>query len=309
MFSQYFGHYLLNNGLITSVQLNHALELQKTTHVKFGVLAVDEGLLTTDQVEEIHERQRIHDKRFGEIATELGYLSNDQVDMMLSSQKKNHLLLAQAIVDQNYMTIEAFSNALTNYKKLYSLSDEKFEAIKSGDIDAMVEGLLHLKETEKQGYAQYISLFVKNMIRFIDDQVYVEAGSANGNLQTEWLVSQEIKGANPLFTAIAVDEKLFLEIASVFAEEELTEANELAQASVSEFLNLHNGIYLVNMSNKGIELDMEPQKVEKNAKISIDEGAGLPIIVHTSKGEFQLLIANQPKHITVSSGKKENQAV
>ena len=291
MFSQYFGHYLLNNGLLTSEQLQSALELQKTTHVKFGVIAVDDGLLTSAQVEEIHEKQKEQDKRFGEIAIELGYLSNEQVEQMLSAQKKNHLLLAQAVVDQNYMTMEAFSNALSEYKKLHSLSDEKFEAIKSGNIEAMVENLLLLGDEDKQFYSDYFSLFVKYMIRFIDAHVYVEVSSYEAQLQVDWLVSQEILGEASLHTAMALEENVFLKIASVYAEEELTEVDELAQASVSEFLNLHNGIYLVNMSNKGIELDMAPQKVESSVSVSVANDAGINIIVYTSLGNFNLIIS------------------
>ncbi|MBS4188728.1 hypothetical protein KHA94_00655 [Bacillus sp. FJAT-49705] len=309
MFSQYFGHYLLNKEMITSEQLKAALELQKTTHVKFGVIAVDEGLLTTAQVEAVHERQKQQDKRFGEIAVELGFLSNEQVEYMLNVQKNNHLLLAQAIVDQNYMTMDAFSKALNDYKRMYSLSDESFEAIKNGDIDAIVKNIIHLAETEKQEYAQYLSLFVKNMIRFIDEQAYIELNPVTSELKVDWLVTQEIKGEELLLTAIAADEKIFLEIASIYAEEELTEIDELAKASVSEFLNLHNGIYLVNMSNYGIELDMEPQIVQQNAILSLDKDESMNITVHTSKGHFQLVLSKLPKHVVFSSANQENQAV
>ncbi|KOP81598.1 hypothetical protein ACFFHH_18685 [Cytobacillus solani] len=308
MFSQYFGHYLLNNGLITAHQLKHALDLQKTTHVKFGVIAVDEGLLTSKQVEEIHEKQKQQDKRFGEIAVDLGFLTKEQVDLMLSSQKKNHLYLAQAVVDQNYMTIEEFTNALNEYKRIHSLSNEKFEAIKSGDIDAIVESLLHTNHPEKEGYAEYVSLFVKNIVRFIDDEVYVEA-SEEKNADAEWLVSQEIIGEKPLWSALAADEKVFLEIASVFAEEKLTEADELAQASVSEFLNLHNGIFLVNMSNKGTELEMKPQKVDHDSIVSVHKENSLCISINTSKGKFQLILSHSPENVIISDKRKENQTV
>ena len=308
MFSQYFGHYLLNKGHLTAEQLKTALDLQKTTHVKFGVIAVDEGLLTAKQVEEIHEQQKQKDKRFGEIAVELGFLTNEQVEFMLSSQKKNHLLLAQAVVDENYMTIEEFTNALNEYKRLHSLSDEKFEAIKSGDIDAIVDSLVQMNLPEKEAYVEYVSLFVKNIVRFIDDEVYVEASDAK-NVEAEWLVSQEITGEKPLWSAIVANEKVFLEIASIFAEEELTETDELAQASVSEFLNLHNGIFLVNMSNKGTELEMKPQKVEQASTVAIAKENTLCVSIHTSKGEFQLVLSHLPENVIKSAKQKENQTV
>lgn len=297
MFSQYFGHYLLNRELITREQLADALEFQQSVHVKFGVIAVDEGYMTSSQVEEIHEKQKQVDKRFGEIAIELGYLTNEQVESLVSAQKQDHLFLAQALVDREYMTIEQFGAALHDYKKENSLSDDQFEAIKSGSIEALVENILDADDLVKQTtYGKYLSLFAKNMIRFIDDQVYLEVSEVNEEQQGNLVVYQEILGKYPLFTAILANEEVFLRIASVYAEEELTEVDELAKASVSEFLNLHNGIYTVNMSNEGIELSMKPQEVIENATVY---GESFLVTVNTSKGSFQLILSNQSENISI----------
>jgi hypothetical protein len=307
MFSQYFGHYLLNKGLLTREQLTDALDYQQSVHVKLGVIAVDEGYLSPEQVEKIHDMQKQVDKRFGEIGIDLGLLTDEQVEAMLSVQKQNHLLLAQAVVDKEYMTIEQFSNALTDYKREYSLSDDKFEAIKRGDIDELVNNLLAGTNSEKTGkYDKYLSLFAKNMIRFIDDHVYVDIADPKEEDSYNWLVHQDIKGEAPLYTAISASEDVFLYIASVYAEEELTEVDELAQASVSEFLNLHNGIYLVNMSNEGIELGMNPQEVLQNAK---PEGELLVVNVHTSKGVFQLSLSDFPATVTLRKNEDSQQLV
>lgn len=307
MFSQYFGHYLLNKGLLTREQLTDALDYQQSVHVKLGVIAVDEGYLSPEQVEKIHDMQKQVDKRFGEIGVDLGLLTDEQVESMLSVQKQNHLLLAQAVVDKEYMTIEQFSNALTDYKREYSLSDDKFEAIKRGDIDELVANLLGSMNSEKIGkYDKYLSLFAKNMIRFIDDHVYVDIAEPKEEDSFNWLVHQDIKGEAPLYTAISASEDVFLYLASVYAEEELTEVDELAQASVSEFLNLHNGIYLVNMSNEGIELGMSPQEVVQNTK---PEGELLVVNVHTSKGVFQLSLSDLPETVTLKKNEDSQQLV
>lgn len=297
MFSQYFGHYLLNRGLITREQLMDALEYQQSVHVKFGVIAVDEGLMTPIQVEKVHTRQKQVDKRFGEIAVELGYLTNEQVESLISNQKQNHLYLAQALVDREYMTIEQFGNALDDYKKENSLSDDQFEAIKSGKIESLVENILNTNDSAKKiTYGKYLSLFAKNMIRFIDDQVYLEVAEQEPSPQGNWVVNQEISGESPLFTALSANEEMFLHIASDYAEEELSAIDDLAKSSVSEFLNLHNGIYLVNMSNNGIELNMKTQEVIENATVS---GETFVVSVNTSKGEFQLILSDQPESISI----------
>ncbi|MFJ7952581.1 hypothetical protein ACIQZG_13745 [Lysinibacillus sp. NPDC096418] len=297
MFSQYFGHYLLNRELITREQLADALEFQKSVHVKFGVIAVDEEYMTPVQVEEVHEKQKQMDKRFGEIAVELGYLTNEQVDKLISSQKQGHLFLAQALVNRGYMTIEQFADALNDYKRENSLSDDQFEAIRNGSIELLVENILDVKDIEKKAkFGQYLSLFAKSMIRFIDDQVFLEIAKLEDKYPESWLVRQEILGNAPLFTAIDVSEEVFLHMASIYAEEELTEIDEFAEDAVSEFLNLHNGIYLVNMSNWGTELTMNPQEVIKNATVS---GDTFLVSVNTSKGSFQLILSDKPEKVSV----------
>lgn len=301
MFSQYFGHYLLNSGLITSEQLKKALDVLDVTHVKIGVMAVDEGYMTAAQVDEVHEKQRQVDKRFGEIAVELGYITDEQVEQMLSAQKQDHLLLAQALVDKGYMTIEQYSRALNDYKNSHSLSDDKFEAIKSGNIEALVENSIHISDlANKEFYFKYLSLFAKNMIRFIDNQVYLEAHEWKEALKFDWVVHQDIVGESTLYTALAADENVFLELASTYAEETLTEVDELAKASVSEFLNLHNGIFLVNMSNIGKELDMRPQQVMHKAFVESGESSYI-VNVETSKGSFALILSQNLETIKIST--------
>ena len=297
MFSQYFGHYLLNHGLISHADLSQALAFQKSVHVKFGVIAVDKGFMTSTQVNEVHEKQKQMDKRFGEIALELGYLTEEQIEALISHQKQSHLYLAQALVDLHIMTMDQFSKALNDYKQEYSLSDEQFEALRNGNIDTLVESILMKKDDNLQEtYSKYLSLFAKNMNRFIDDQVYLELEENTPVDQGNWVVSQEIIGEAPLFTALNLQEDALLHIASVYAEEELSEVDELAKDAVSEFLNLHNGIYLVNMSNCGTELTMKPQKITKASKIS---GELLAVTVKTSKGSFQLLLSSTPSTVSL----------
>ena len=58
MFTQFFGNYLLNQRLVSPEQLTEALELQKTTRLKLGVLAINAGYMTAAQVDEVHNAQQ-----------------------------------------------------------------------------------------------------------------------------------------------------------------------------------------------------------------------------------------------------------
>ena len=135
------------------------------------------------------------------------------------------------------------------------------------------------------------------MIRFIDDEVIFETKIRNDLQPENWGVRQVIVGEAPLFTAIGAKKEVFLHVASVYAEEELTDVDELDEDAVSDFLNLHNGIYVVNMSNWGTELTMNPQEVVKNATIS---GDVFVVIVNTSKGPSQLILSDNLEKILIA---------
>lgn len=293
MFSQYFGNFLLNKGLISPEQLSKALELQKTTHLKLGVLSVNAGFMTPSQIEVVHQKQMQVDKRFGEIAVELGYLTDEQLEEILSSQKHSHLLLGQVLIDEKYMSLEEFTNALNQYKQDFSLSDEQFEAIKKGDIDTLVDSVLELGSSENtETIKDYLSLMAKNMIRFVEDQIRMEPVKNCDTCSADWLVYQNITGETPFFTAILANEAVFIDIAAKYAQEEITEVDELAEASVGEFLNLHNGIFTVNMSNRDIELEMLPQQVRQKGVLTGLEKANV-VKITLPTGEFHVVLAEK----------------
>jgi CheY-specific phosphatase CheX len=56
---------------------------------------------------------------------------------------------------------------------------------------------------------------------------------------------------------------------------------------VGELLNMQNGLFLMNMSNNGVELDMDPQFVDTNRTLSGMKSAYcIPINTHAGKFDF-----------------------
>lgn len=261
MFSQLFGQYLWKKGLLSTEQLKEVLDLEKSTHVKIGVLAINSGLLNANQVQEVHSLQTVQDKRFGEIAIEKGYITETQLEELLSQQKKGHLLLSQAILDKGYLTLDALEKALKDYKEESGITQEEIE---ENDPAKIVRKLLIVPDSaNKELYYDYYSLLVRNMVRFLDTQPTFEITSPEG--VNSWFVSQKIKGPIELITSLSMDTETLTKIAARFSGEEIEDCSELAQASVAEFLNLHNGIFIVNMSNNGVELSLEPQLISQTS--------------------------------------------
>jgi hypothetical protein len=288
MFTQFFGQYLLNKGYLTAGQLHDGLEYQQNVRLKLGVLAVNAGYMTADDADKINEAQKKTDKRFGEIAVDMGYLKEEQVDELLSSQKLGHLLLGQALVDKEYMTLQEFEKAINDYKKDYSITDKQFEAIQKDDVDEIVNAFVEFKGSKNEkALKNYLALFIRNLIRFIDTAASVTEVVKLEEYNAKWIARQDIKGELALSTYIAAEEAPFIKFASKYAEEELTSVDEMAEASVGEFLNLHNGIFLVNMSNEGVELEMTPQEVYSNIKVANAYVARISL----GLGEIDLVIA------------------
>lgn len=262
MYSQYFGHFLLNKGLIKPEQLADALEYQRSVHLKLGVIAVNAGVMTPDQIETVHNLQKRVDRRFGELAIEQGFINEEQLTALLATQKQGHLMLGQALIDRNYFTLEELHSALESYKKESGMSARQFNVVKSDETQEIEDIFKNFGETIlSKTYSDYVTLLIKNIIRFIDDNPVVEINKLSSDYSANWYAHQNITGVITLETGIACSEDAFTKLAAKFAQEDITEADELAQASVGEFLNLHNGIFLVNMSNNGVELGMKPQNI------------------------------------------------
>ncbi|MFT5871550.1 MAG: CheY-specific phosphatase CheX [Clostridium sp.] len=289
MFSQYFGQYLLTEKYLTAEQLKAALEYQHSVRLKLGVLAINAGYMNAQQASEVHQMQAKADKRFGELAVDMAYLKEEQVEELLSSQRFGHLLLAQALIDKNYMSLDEFEKAIYEYKKKYNISECQFDALQRDNVDEIINIYVNLDE-DKYGKVikHYIALFMRNVIRFIDSEVYTNKIMKVKQCKTKCAVSQRIKNSINLQTYINAEEEVFALIASKYAEEELSIVDEMTKDSVGEFLNLNNGLYLVGMSDMGIELDMESQSVAFDK--TVDSTYVLPI--ELPFGRMELIIAH-----------------
>ncbi len=270
MFTQFFGNYLLNKGLVTAAQLSDALSIQKQTRLKLGVLAINAGYMTPEQVERVHAEQQRADKRMGDIAVEMGYLTEAQVDELLHAQGAAHLQLGQALVDSGVMTNASFADALNSYKAENSLTDVDFSDKSGTKINELISGFYRFDgEPEKELLCEYTVLLFKNIVRFIGDDFTPLTPEKLPSVKLEFSAVQDMTGALHCTTAIEGSEQAYINFGSRYAGERLTDADEMTDASNGEFLNLHNGIFCVNVSNfKDMEITLTPQQYIRSGSIA-----------------------------------------
>ena len=260
MFTQFFGNYLLNKQLVSPENLADALHKQSTTRMKLGVLAINAGVMTAEQVDLVHAEQQKVDKRIGDVMVDMGFATREQIEELFKTQPVGHLLLGQALVDNGYMTNSQFETALRSYKEENSISDADFTDIKDENIVRLIEKFYGVDSTPNSKYLTgYLSLLFKNLIRFIGDDFTPMEFAEKSLFECKNCLVQKISGADNSITVIDGDEYAITNFASRFAKEDITNYDEYAQAVVSEFLNLHNGLFTVNYSNvEGIELQLQP---------------------------------------------------
>ncbi len=270
MFTQLFGHYLLNKNYITAEQLQKALEAKNGTRVKLGALAIDAGYMTAGQVEKVHEEQKRLDKRIGDIAVSMGFLTEAQVDELLSKQKTANIVIGQTLIDLGFMTNADFEKALSEYKANAGFTDDDNSDESLAENITAVFALDDM--SDRDFYVDYLLLFIRNIVRFVGDDFAFAGCAKNPETKNEYLCSQDISGAVNAYTAIGGDKAAFYALATRYAGEEVDD-DEFAEACAGEFLNLQNGLYAVNVSNtQNTELDLTPQVSEKDVTLNMDNG-------------------------------------
>lgn len=267
MYTQFFGNFLLEKNLITKEQLIQAIEIQKGEQLRLGTLAVHAGLMTATEVNHIHALQTQKDKRFGEIAIELGYLTPVQIDKLLSSQKPSYLLLCQALVDLNYLSTEAFAKAMEEYQLMHQLSDLDFSNEQYDKVALLIARFFTGQFVDDPGcFSSYITLFFNNIVRFIGQDFAPSQVYTTDDLSGDYMATQNITGKYNMITGITMDESTLISFASRYAGEEFEENDEFTQAALEDFLNLHNGLFTVNVSNQeAIELALSVPEYQEDA--------------------------------------------
>ena len=82
-------------------------------------------------------------------------------------------------------------------------------------------------------------------------------------------------------TYIDMPEDVAIQFASRYVQDTFTEFDDYVRSSLEDFLNLHNGIFCVNMSNdESTELTLEPPMNEKNELLPFEQETYLLPIVY-----------------------------
>ena len=269
MFNKYFGNYILSRKIFNNDQIKLVLAKQQSARPKLGVLAIESGYLTAFQVDRVHKLQVLHDKKFGELAIDEGYLDESKLMELLNKQKTSQVLLGQVLVDEGLLTYAGYESLLIDYKKDSGFTDQEIDILKRSNADEVVS--LFIKE-DGEGllvdlYREYVELFVRNIVRFIDSDITLDYAYSVENYQSEGLAIQEIIGDHQIETGAAGEEAVLARFASIYAGEDLPTLDDLAKDALGEFMNSQNGLFVSNLYHKNVNCNLNPQQFMHKANI------------------------------------------
>ncbi len=269
MYTQFFGNYLLSKGYVTNEQLFSAMQKQSNEHMRLGTLAIHAGYMTASEVDQTIIQQTHEDKKFGELAIDMGYLTNDQVLELLRSQSPDFLLLGQVLVDEGILTNSDLENIIADYRSQNELIDLDMTQDSHDNIMKLLDNFFIMSETPLSHYGHmYLELLFNNFIRFVGEDFTPLTSEECDAFPVECCIRQRVIGEYEIASYINMDEETAIAFASRYVGDTFTEYDEYVRASMEDFLNLHNGLFIVNVSNdSSLEL-----------KISAPEAIDDPIV-------------------------------
>lgn len=272
---QNVGRYFLNRGWLSIEQVCTVMENRENARVKLETLAIAFGFMTPQQVRRTLSLQAMLEQRFGAAAVEAGYLTQSQADRLLDWPENANLNFCQAVLDFGYMTLDELDAALKELRAT------------AGNAELMPVFSEEARDPLFAIYVQYARFFLRLAAENLGAQALElrrDAALSEVRLRLFW---QRFKGRAVFCAGFAAAEPTLLALAHRFSHEAMPNFDALAVDSVKEFLNLHNGLFAVHLSNEGLEVDLEPVEMLEDAVLAKET-----IVVRTEFGDIALALAD-----------------
>ncbi len=273
MYTQFFGSFLLNRNVITPEQLIAAIHKEAASQINVQTLALYYNLMTANEIDEIvMEQAKNGGKDFSELAIERKYLTKTHVDQLLAGKSPDYLLLGQVLAEDKIITNSEFESLIADYESENEIDDLELQLSQKEQIEKLIRHYLKLPDTETSVlHEAYLSLIFNNQLHFIGEDFTLLAPIRCEEYAADFCIEQKIIGKYSITSAIDMERSVAIEFASRYATDEFNEFDEYVQASMEDFLNLHNGLFTVNMSNnRNVELQLAPPETHDRDLLEFD---------------------------------------
>ncbi len=284
MNSEFFPQYLFNTNQVNGETIIFLLKQAAKSEASLAVRVLRKYSIRPEQFMEILP---LNDKEAEEKLLEAKIVDEKGLAALRSESGDVGLNFIQALLDAKIYTPEQLVEQLTAFDS------------SSCPICAVLEKELGEEfELEKDLFCQYVRSFVDSINRFTGEVVIIAGAEgvnpiyALGIMPMEYnAVSQRVDGDQPFVVGIAAVDEPFCGMASSYSGEVIPTLNDMAVDSVSELLNVVNGIYAVELARQHLEVDLEmPRSAQMPASPQPNK---LILKVSAAGGELYLIMAKE----------------
>lgn len=112
---------------------------------------------------------------------------------------------------------------------------------------------------------QYIKKLLVDIILYVDANISLGEISFCDNYQLDHEISQEIVGVPSVYSALDGNTKVLTAFAEAYSKLGIAEFDSLCKEALLDFLNVHNGLFVVDLSKQNIcELSLDVPKQGDN---------------------------------------------
>lgn len=271
---KFFGHYLLDEDLLTNEQLVEAVDYQSKCNLSLGELAVREDYITAKEADKINDKQRSLDKRFGEVAIDLGLLIDEQIEKLLAIQKKEKIFFGEILLRKNFLDETTLNNALKNFEDA-----QKLEVVQLNDKVASLDKNDVIKTS--------IAILQKLYPRIVHD--FIKLVEVDESSKLEGIIAlQKMRGDIHLDFAIQAEDQVAFAISSQFLKMEVSEMDEMVKDVIAEFVNVILGNIAVKFSEGNTKVDLTPPILV--TREDLNEGTYHTFTFTTTQGNVNLYL-------------------
>ncbi len=105
----------------------------------------------------------------------------------------------------------------------------------------------------------YLSELIFNLNRFVDENITTRPAETVEKIPENCYISQGITGDYNALSALYAEPKVLTDFAASYSKMELDHYDDIIDELAADFLNLHNGLFLVNLSEtENVESTLTP---------------------------------------------------
>lgn len=276
MGNRYFSQYLLNAGVLDAGNISDVMPKSAHAVPQLHILAMQQHLLSESQVEELSTADDVV-----KTLEEAKMLSDAQIESLKNTVPGRDARVAQTLLDEHIADLKTIERCFREY------DNDELHPIK----DAVKKIVSKYEEMNPVAdiYGEYTEMFVGALQRFMNTDAVVLTEATDLDFAGTRIVSQSMGGQLSLAIAVLAKNQMFLEMARRYSGEDLTELDELAEDSLAEFINVLNGLYIVNLSGRDLDMDLDMPRSSQDVGPTASNLIAMRIV--TDFGSFVIYLA------------------